>query len=72
MCATSEKYVGTEGGGMDQAISLLATKNTAKLIHFNPLTTTDVMLPNNLVFVIANSCVESSKVLSSSTHFNKR
>ncbi len=36
---------------------LLAKKGTAKLIEFNPLTATDVKLPQGATFVIANSLV---------------
>ena len=36
---------------------MLAKKGTAKLIEFNPLTATDVKLPNGVTFVIANSLV---------------
>ncbi|XP_076863539.1 N-acetylgalactosamine kinase isoform X2 [Brachyhypopomus gauderio] len=69
-CARCERYIGTEGGGMDQSISFLAEEGTAKLIEFNPLRATDVKLPDGAVFVIANSCVEMNKAASS--HFNIR
>ncbi|XP_005998374.1 N-acetylgalactosamine kinase [Latimeria chalumnae] len=69
-CAKCERYIGTEGGGMDQSISFLAEKGTAKLIEFNPLRATDVKLPTGMVFVIANSCVEMNKAATS--HFNIR
>ncbi|KAK3098589.1 hypothetical protein FSP39_021040 [Pinctada imbricata] len=70
MCAHCEHYIGTEGGGMDQAISFMAKQGTAKLIEFNPLRATDVVLPDGAVFVISNSCVESNKAAAS--HFNIR
>uniref|UniRef100_A0A4W3K0J2 Galactokinase 2 n=1 Tax=Callorhinchus milii TaxID=7868 RepID=A0A4W3K0J2_CALMI len=70
ICAKCERYIGTEGGGMDQSISFLAEKGTAKLIEFNPLRATDVTLPSGAVFVIANSCVEMNKA--ATAHFNIR
>jgi len=69
-CAKSERYIGTEGGGMDQAIAMLATKGTAKLIEFNPLRAHDTKLPDGAVFVIAHSLAEANKAASS--HFNCR
>lgn len=69
-CAKCERYIGTEGGGMDQSISFLAEEGTAKLIEFSPLRATDVKLPEGAVFVIANSCVEMNKA--ATAHFNIR
>ncbi|KAM8974170.1 N-acetylgalactosamine kinase, partial [Pelodytes ibericus] len=68
--ARCERYIGTEGGGMDQSISFLAEEGTAKLIEFSPLRATDVKLPTGAVFVIANSCVEMNKA--ATAHFNIR
>ncbi|KAM3870697.1 N-acetylgalactosamine kinase [Diretmus argenteus] len=70
ICAKCERYIGTEGGGMDQSISFLAEGGTAKLIEFQPLRATDVKLPDEAVFVISNCCVEMNKAASS--HFNIR
>ncbi|XP_038147131.1 N-acetylgalactosamine kinase [Cyprinodon tularosa] len=70
ICAKSERYIGTEGGGMDQSISFLAEEGTAKLIEFQPLRATDVRLPEGAVFVISNCCVEMNKAASS--HYNIR
>ncbi|XP_034060764.1 N-acetylgalactosamine kinase isoform X1 [Gymnodraco acuticeps] len=70
ICAKSERYIGTEGGGMDQSISFLAERGTAKLIEFQPLRATDVKLPDGAVFVISNCCMEMNKA--ASAHFNIR
>ncbi|XP_018521841.1 N-acetylgalactosamine kinase [Lates calcarifer] len=70
ICAKCEHYIGTEGGGMDQSISFLAERGTAKLIEFQPLRATDVKLPDGAVFVISNCCIEMNKAASS--HFNIR
>ncbi|GCB63646.1 hypothetical protein scyTo_0013230 [Scyliorhinus torazame] len=70
ICAKCERYIGTEGGGMDQSISFLAEKGTAKLIEFNPVRATNVKLPQGAVFVIANSCREMNKA--ATAHYNIR
>ncbi|XP_055354369.1 N-acetylgalactosamine kinase-like [Paramacrobiotus metropolitanus] len=70
ICAKAEHYIGTEGGGMDQAISFLAQAGKAKLIEFDPLRSSDVVLPEDVVFVVANSCVELNKA--ATNHFNTR
>ncbi|XP_014677082.1 PREDICTED: N-acetylgalactosamine kinase-like [Priapulus caudatus] len=70
LCAHYEKYIGTEGGGMDQSISFMAKQGMAKFIEFNPIRGVDVKLPEGAVFVIANSCVTASKAVTS--HFNTR
>ncbi|CAG5116544.1 unnamed protein product [Candidula unifasciata] len=70
VCAKCERYIGTEGGGMDQAISFTAKAGKAKLIDFNPLRTTDVQLPLNAAFVVCNSLAEMNKA--ATPHFNIR
>ena len=70
LCAKCERYIGTEGGGMDQAISFLGERNKAMLIEFNPICPTDVCLPNDTTFVISNTRVQANKVAFAS--FNER
>ncbi|KAG0722948.1 N-acetylgalactosamine kinase [Chionoecetes opilio] len=70
ICARCERHVGTQGGGMDQAIAFLATKDTAKLIEFNPLQATSVTLPPGATFVVANCLAPMNKAANS--YFNCR
>eukprot|EP01147_Barroeca_monosierra_P001238 gene1238-4447_t len=71
ICAKAEQFVGTEGGGMDQAISVMAEENVALHVQFNPLTTTPVVLPKDGLFVVTNSLVEAHKQATAHTHYNK-
>ena len=62
LCAKCERYIGTEGGGMDQAISFLGEHGKAMLIEFNPIRPSEVQLPSNTAFVISNTLVQANKV----------
>lgn len=75
VCRTAEQYIGTMGGGMDQAVSCLAQRGSAQHISFSPLRVTPVQLPTErleLTFVVANSMVVAEKAVDATTRFNKR
>ncbi|CAG0884125.1 unnamed protein product [Cyprideis torosa] len=61
LCASGERWVGTEGGGMDQAICFLGEEGQAQWIEFDPLKCTPVVLPEGATFVVAHSRVEIEK-----------
>ncbi|QDZ18267.1 galactokinase [Chloropicon primus] len=71
-CRECEKYVGTQSGGMDQAISLMGEKGFAKLIDFNPVKAHSVPLPLGGIFVIANTVVASLKAKAPESKYNLR
>uniref|UniRef100_A0A0R0J3A5 Galactokinase n=1 Tax=Glycine max TaxID=3847 RepID=A0A0R0J3A5_SOYBN len=64
-----ERYIGTQSGGMDQAISVMAKTGCADLIDFNPICT---QLPAGGTFVIAHSLAESQKAVTAATNYNNR
>lgn len=70
LCAKSEWYIGTHGGGMDQAIAFLAERYSAQYITWNPLKATSVALPEDATFVVAQCLAEANKA--ATDDFNKR
>lgn len=56
--------------GMDQAIEILGVKGKAQFIDFDPLRVSEVSLPKEACFVIANSLTEANKAAGS--EFNQR
>ncbi|KAM7359170.1 N-acetylgalactosamine kinase [Cochliomyia hominivorax] len=69
--AVCERYIGTQGGGMDQAIAYLAKEGCAQFIEFHPeLNATPLELPTGACFVVANSLAEINKAATSD--FNER
>lgn len=50
----------------------MARRGVAKLIDFNPIHASDVVLPDEGTFVIANSLAESKKVVTAATNYNNR
>jgi galactokinase len=61
MTAQAENYVGTRGGGMDQAICLAARRQTASRIDFHPLRVKALPVPSDWRFVVAFSLVRAEK-----------
>ena len=79
LAIVSERAVGVNSGGMDQAASVFAQRDSGLLIAFKPrLTVTPISIPaslpgnNNLAFVIAQSFVTSNKRVTGPIHYNLR
>jgi len=72
LLARAEHYVGTQGGGMDQAASLLSRSGTALKIDFFPLRITPAPLPAGAVFVVADSLVKAAKTAEALDKYNRR
>jgi N-acetylgalactosamine kinase len=72
LLAKGERYVGTQGGGMDQAASILSRRGCVLKISFNPLKVQPITLPGECAFVIANSMVHADKAGSAKTAYNTR
>ena len=70
--AEGERYVGTCGGGMDQAVVLLGEPGHALLIDFFPLRTKSVPLPAGWAFVAAHSMVKANKTGDRRLDYNLR
>lgn len=70
--ARAEKFVGTEGGGMDQAVILLAKEGHALRIDFFPLRTRDVKLSENVEVLICKSMIAAPKTARARMMYNQR
>jgi N-acetylgalactosamine kinase len=70
--ARAERYVGVTSGGMDQAISIMGRPGIAQHVEFNPVRGTDVQLPEDACFVIANSLTVSNKAEGAEGRYNLR
>lgn len=73
MLARGERYVGLQGGGMDQAISLGGRAGFAMRIDFRPvLALSPVPVPAGWRFIIASSLVEAAKSAGARDGYNTR
>jgi len=72
LMASAEYYVGTQGGGMDQAVCLLSRREMACKIDFFPLRVENVELPLDCSVVVINSLVRAPKSESARFQYNRR
>lgn len=70
--ARAERYVGTEGGGMDQAASMCGVAGHALRIRFGPLRVDPVPVPPGWRFVVAHSGVVAEKSAGVEADYNAR
>jgi galactokinase len=70
--ADAERYVGTEGGGMDQAISLGARDRCAAKITFDPLRLRHVVVPDDWCVIVADTGVKAEKSGAAQVAYNRR
>jgi len=70
--AQAERYTGTRGGGMDQAIAAGGRAGYATRIEFDPLRLTDTPVPSDWKFVVAHTLIRAEKSGSAQGFYNRR
>jgi N-acetylgalactosamine kinase len=70
--AVAERYVGTKGGGMDHAASLLSQAGKALKIDFFPLRTQPVDIAKGLAILVCDSMVVAEKSAGAREEYNRR
>ena len=70
--ARAERFVGLEGGGMDQAVCLSGRQGAAVRIDFAPLRITPVPIPDGWRWLIAHSLVQAEKSGAAREAYNRR
>lgn len=72
LTARAERFVGLEGGGMDQAACLHGVAGHALRIEFGPLRVTPVPVPDGWRWVVASSLVRAEKSAGARDMYNER
>lgn len=72
LMARAERFVGLEGGGMDQAACLHGVAGHALRIEFDPLRVTPVPVPEGWRWVVASSLVRAEKSGGARDMYNER
>ncbi len=72
LMARAERFVGLEGGGMDQAACLHGVAGHALRIDFEPLRVTPVAVPEGWRWVVASSLVRAEKSAGAREAYNER
>ena len=70
--ARSERYVGTHGGGMDQAVSILGRRDHALFIEFDPMRVRAIKMPANAALVVADTREIADKSGTVRAEYNRR
>ena len=72
LLARAERYVGVQGGGMDQAASLCGAKRHALRIDFEPLRVKPIPIPAGWRWVVASSLARAEKSGAARESYNER
>ena len=72
LMARAERFVGLEGGGMDQAACLHGVAGHALRIDFDPLRVTPVAVPEGWRWVVASSLTRAEKSAGAREAYNER
>ena len=72
LMARAERFVGLQGGGMDQAACLHGVEGHALRIDFEPLRVTPVAVPGGWRWVVASSLVRAEKSAGAREGYNER
>ena len=72
LMARAERFVGLQGGGMDQAACLHGVAGHALRIEFDPLRVTPVPVPEGWRWVVASSLVPAEKSAGAREQYNER
>jgi galactokinase len=73
LAARAERYVGTQSGGMDQAVCLLAQAGSALRIDFDPLRVNSIAMHSDAVaVVVCDSLVAAEKSGAARAAYNRR